>query len=476
MSNTVKEKKQPSFGYALMTMIVCFAFVLIPTIFFKANIRVMFLLAWLLAYPLCMHLGNTFQELQSGMLKFIPKCIMAMLLLLTVGSVVGAWCASGTIAYVMSLGLSIINPKFFLATAFLVCLIFACMAGTSFGTCGTVGVALMGVAIGMGINELVAAACIISAALIGDGLSPMSDTPNVIAGTTGVDLVEAIKFQLPMTIPVAVLTFVYYVILGASGQLQVADTSTIKELIGQINDTYHMGPVCLIPIAIVLILLVLHFPTIPSLMLGAVSGALVAWLVQGQSLISVINVMYNGYQVNSDVELINSLFSRGGILNMVGTALLFIFSFGLFGILNECHILETLVAPLCTKVNGRFSGYVCTIILGFIALFSSSASFSEVFTCNIMKEVYEEKGMDLRDLTRAATVGTFALQLYIPYVLMVQTVCGYLNVDGIAVMRHYVTSPLYLIVCLIIVGFNLDKKFCKFLFKNEKEDVINVKN
>ena len=59
---------------------------------------------------------------------------------------------------------------------------------------------------------------------------------------------------------------------------------------------------------------------------------------------------------------------------------------------------------------------------------------------------------------------------------MVQTVCGYLNVDGIAVMRHYVTSPLYLIVCLIIVGFNLDKKFCKFLFKNEKEDVINVKN
>lgn len=469
MGKIRKEKKQPTFGYALMVMVVCFAFVLIPTIFFNANIRTMFFLSWLLAYPLCMNLGYSFSELQSGQLKFIPKCIMPLLLLLAVGSVVGVWCASGTIAYVMKLGLSIINPKFFLATAFLVCLIFACMAGTSFGTCGTVGVALMGVAIGMGINELVAAACIISAALIGDGLSPMSDTPNVISGTTGVDLVESIKFQLPMTVPVMVITLAYYFILGASGHLQTADTSSIQTLIGQIGETYVLSPVCLLPIAIVLVLLVLHFPTIPSLMCGAVSGGIVAWLVQGKPLMSVINVMYNGYSVNSDVELINSLFSRGGIISMVGTSLLFIFSFGLFGILNECHILETLVAPLCTKVKGRFSAYVCTIALGFIALFSSSASFSEVFTCNIMKEVYEQKGLDLRDLTRAATVGTFAIQLYVPYVLMVQTVCGYLNVDGIAVMRHYITSPLYLIICLLVVGLNLDKRFCKFLFKEKQK-------
>lgn len=191
MKNTVKEKMQPTFAYALLVMVICFAFVMIPTIFAGVNIRVMFLLSWLLAYPLCMRLGYSFQELQNGMMAFIPKCIMPMLLL-TIGSVVGAWSASGTIAYVMSLGLQIINPQYFLATSFIVCLIFACMAGTSFGTVGTVGVALMGVAIGMGIDELVAAACIISAALIGDAVSPMSDTPNVISGSSGVDLFEAI--------------------------------------------------------------------------------------------------------------------------------------------------------------------------------------------------------------------------------------------------------------------------------------------
>lgn len=468
MGNIKREKKMPTFGYALFTMIVCFAFVMIPTIVAGVNIRVMFLLAWLLAYALCMKLGYRFQELQNGMLSFIPKCIMPMLLLLAVGSVVGTWCASGTIAYVMTLGLKIINPQYFLATSFLVCLIFACMAGTSFGTVGTIGVSLMGVAIGMGINELLAASCIISAALIGDGISPMSDTPNVICGSSGVDLIEGIKFQLPLCIPVAVLSLLFYLLLGTTGNVQTADTSSIQELILQVEETFNLGPVCLLPIVLVLVLLVIKFPTIPALILGSVFGGAVAWLVQGESLVSVIGYMYNGFSINSDVELINSLFTRGGIINMVGTALLFIFSFGLFGILNECHILEVLVSPLLAKVKGRFSAYVCTIILGFIALFSSSASFSEVFTCNIMKEVYEKKGLDMRDLTRAATVGTFAIQLYVPYVLMVQTVCGYLSVDGVAIMRYYVTSPLYLLICLIIVALDLDKKLFKGMFKEEK--------
>lgn len=467
MGKENKVKQKPSFAYAAFVMIVCFAFVMIPTIVAGVNIRVMFLLSWLLAYPLCMKLGYTFNELQAGMMKFIPKCIMPMLLLLTIGSVVGTWCASGTIGYVMVLGLKIINPQYFLATTFIVCLVFACMAGTSFGTVGTVGVALMGVAIGMGIDPLIAAACIISAALIGDGVSPMSDTPNVISGSAGVDLFDSIVFQLPMTIPVALITFLYYLIMGATGKVQTADTSSIQQLITDIEGTYHMGVVCLLPILIVLVLLVMKFPTIPALMLGAVSGGAVAWIVQGESLKDIIGFMWNGFAVESENALIVSLFTRGGIMSMVGTALLFIFSFGLFGILNECQILETLVEPILGKVNGRFSGYVCTILLGFIALFSSSASFSEVFTCNIMKEVYEAKGLDKRDLVRAATVGTFALQLYIPYVLMVQTVCGYLDVDGVAVMRHYITSPLYLIVCLVIVGFNLDKKLFKGLFKEK---------
>ncbi len=74
-----KEKKMPSFGYAAFVMIACFAFIMIPAAVMGAKIHVMFLLSWLIAIPLCMRLGFTYQDLQSGMIKFIPKCIVPVL-------------------------------------------------------------------------------------------------------------------------------------------------------------------------------------------------------------------------------------------------------------------------------------------------------------------------------------------------------------------------------------------------------------
>ena len=122
----------------------------------------------------------------------INKLQKHFVLILIIGGLIGAWCASGTIAYITALGLKMINPQYFLATAFAITFICACFTGTSFGTCGTIGVALMGVAAGMGIDTYWAASAILCAAVIGDGLSPLSDTPNVIAGATNVDVFKSV--------------------------------------------------------------------------------------------------------------------------------------------------------------------------------------------------------------------------------------------------------------------------------------------
>ena len=158
-----KEKKQTTFGFAALVMITCFAFIMIPGALLGAKIHVMFLLSWLIAFPLCMYLGYSYKELQSGMIGFIPKCVVPVLLILTIGALIGSWCASGTIAYITYLGLQVINPRYFMATAFVVTLICACFTGTSFGTCGTIGVALMGVALGMGLDPYWAASPILCA-------------------------------------------------------------------------------------------------------------------------------------------------------------------------------------------------------------------------------------------------------------------------------------------------------------------------
>lgn len=454
----MKEKKETTFGFAAFAMIACFAFIMIPGAVLGAKIHVMFLLSWLIAFGLCMTRGYSYKELQSGMIKFIPKCIVPVLLILTIGAVIGSWCASGTIAYITYLGLQIISPKYFLATAFVVTLICACFTGTSFGTCGTVGVALMGVALGMGLDPYWAASAILCAAVIGDGISPLSDTPNVIAGSSEVDMFESVKFQLPMTIPVAIITFIIYLVMGAMGGVQSADTSAISELVTAIGSSYNLGIHCALPIVLVFALLILKMPAIPSLLLGSLSALVVACTAQGQSFKSVIGAMWSGFTLESENAMVAKLFSRGGISGMTGTCVLIIFSFGLFGILNEAKVLDTLVQPLGKVVKSRLSGVICVVILGFLANLSGSASFSEVFTGNIMAPVYDEAGLNKLDLTRAATVGCLVFSMFIPFVVMPATVTASLGVDAVKMIPYYISMPIYLVVLLLVTGLNLDKK------------------
>ena len=143
---------------------------------------------------------------------------------------------------------------------------------------------------------------------------------------------------------------------------------------------------------------------------------------------------------------------------MTGTCFLIIFSFGLFGILNTAKVLDTLVVPLAERINSRLSGVICVIILGFLGNLSSSASFSEVFTGNIMGPVYAKAGLDKRDLVRAAVVGCLVFSMYVPFVVMPATVTASLGVDAVAMIPYYISMPIYLVVILVITAFNLDRK------------------
>ena len=138
-----KTKQKPSFGYAALTVLLAFGIIMVPAVFLGARTQPLFLISWLITIPLCMRLGYTYKELQTGMMQFMARCLTPMTIVLCVGAMVGLWNASGTVAIVTKVCLSVIDPKFFMVMAFFICLVFSLFTGTSFGTCGTAGVALM---------------------------------------------------------------------------------------------------------------------------------------------------------------------------------------------------------------------------------------------------------------------------------------------------------------------------------------------
>lgn len=469
-----KTKQKPSFGYAALTVLLAFGIIMVPAVFLGARTQPLFLISWLITIPLCMRLGYTYKELQTGMMQFMARCLTPMTIVLCVGAMVGLWNASGTVAIVTKVCLSVIDPKFFMVMAFFICLVFSLFTGTSFGTCGTAGVALMGVGLSMGLSPVVVAAPIITGAFFGDAFSPLSDSTNVASGSVGTDLFKTIKYQATMTVPSILICAVIYFIWGATMDSSTADISTIGEVIGGIDAHYKLGFVTVIPLVVVLVMLLLKVPSIPSIISGAVTGFLVTWLYQGYTFTETVSYMWSGFAMNSEDAFLTKIFSRGGITSMSGTAFMFIFAFGLFGLLSTAGIIDKIVEPLTKRMTGRLSSTLGTVVLGFIAnITSASGNFSFIFTGSLLKPVYEQNKLNKYDLTRAMTVGCLLSGLLVPWNSNPLTVCGFLDVEVIDMIPYMFAPFITFVVLMVITATGIDKKFSKMA--RGEEDAVEGK-
>ena len=160
--------------------------------------------------------GARWSYIQQGMLQGIQHAMSSILILLVVGTLIGVWIASGVVPMLITWGLQLLSPTWFLAAACLVCGVVSLVTGSSWTTAGTVGVALIGVAQGLGVPLPMAAGAIVSGAYFGDKMSPLSETTNLAPGIVGVDLFEHIRHMVFTTAPSMIIALVLFAVLGMS--------------------------------------------------------------------------------------------------------------------------------------------------------------------------------------------------------------------------------------------------------------------
>ena len=69
-------------------------------------------------------------------------------------------------------------------------------------------------AISMGINIPLVAGAVFGGAIFGDHSSPISDTTIMSCATTGCDIIDHVKSQMPYVLIFAAISLVLYVVLG----------------------------------------------------------------------------------------------------------------------------------------------------------------------------------------------------------------------------------------------------------------------
>lgn len=401
MNKTSNNIKQPSLSFAVAILVIVIAVMAIGMVVFGANLQTMMFFCWLIIMPAGVMLGWKFTDIEDMAYEMMKKVMQPSMILLAVGAMIGAWIMSGTVPTLIYGGLKIITPQFFLVTTLFLCAVVSLFTGTSWGTIGTAGLAMIGVGAGMGIPAGMTAGAIICGAYFGDKMSPISDSTNLAPALAGGKVMNHIKHMLWTTVPSFIITAIIFTVLGLKyGSLQI-DYSQINEVTAALSANFKLGIIPLLPAFLVFFLLFTNKPPVPSLLLGALAGVLVAILYQGADIKSALSCLYSGFKSSSGTAFIDTLLSRGGISSMYGTVGLFLFALGLGGMLNGTGILNTILHSFSSKIKSVRGLVLVTMAVSYLSnMIGATISFAAVMTGTLMQPLFKEMRMRPENLSR----------------------------------------------------------------------------
>ena len=261
MDEPSREIKKPSLLDAIIPVISLIS-MLAGTVYlfgldsFGPN-QVALILAAAIAAVIGIKNGHTWREIERGMIETISMSLQAILILLMVGALIGAWILSGTVPSMIYYGVQLMSPDYFYLTACLVCALLGFSIGSSWTVAGTLGIGLMGIAAALDLSLPMSAGAIISGAYFGDKLSPLSETTNLAAAVTSNDLFDHIQHMLWTTVPAILITLLIFFVLGLGNNSGVVIEDIIN-LQNAMDQAFHISPIMLIPLFVLLTLSLIH--------------------------------------------------------------------------------------------------------------------------------------------------------------------------------------------------------------------------
>lgn len=456
-------KRLPNLAEVLFTLIGFGVIMFVFIVVFELPIHLALLASWFLTFAVGLKIGHKYKDMQDGLLKGIYDGLEAVLILITVGALIGTWIAGGIVPSIIYYGLSVIDPNIFLLTTFFICTVTSIATGTSFGSAGTAGIAMMAIGASFGFPLPLVAGAVISGCYVGDKLSPISDTTVMTASLAKVDLIEHIKSMLRVSIPAWVIAGILFLITGffyqGSGDLSAA-TSTMVAL----QEYFHIGWYMLIPAVIVIVLLALRMPSIPVIVFGALLGSIWAYLFQGVPILNAVNIMYAGSVVESGVEFIDNLLNRGGIVFMLDVIALIILALGVGGIMSKIGIIQAVGDYLAKWATNPGKLTTATMASGFMGNIFGAAYVSLITATKITEHNYDRMKIDRRVLSRNTEAGGTITTPMVPWsdggVFMAATL-------GVSTLSYlpFLWFNLLVVIISLIYGFTN-----KFIWRTDELD------
>ncbi|GGE81042.1 Na+/H+ antiporter NhaC [Priestia taiwanensis] len=402
----MKQARLPSMIEIMLMLTMFLGVVFSFTAIYELPIQLALFISWFFVIILGLYLGHKYGELQEAITKGITNGLEAILILIAVGALIGTWIAGGVVPTLIYYGLEFIHPSIFLLATLLICSITSIATGTSWGTVGTAGIAMMAIGEGLGFPLPLVAGAVLSGAYFGDKLSPLSDSTVLAATMARVEVMAHVRAMLYLDVPAYIITAIMFTVAGFMYGGGNVDLGNIEFLKAALQDQFTIEVWILAPAVIVIGLLALKQPSMPTIAAGALLGAIWAVVFQGMDVEAAIGTAYNGFAIESDIKFMNDLLNRGGINGMLGSVMVIILGLGFGGLLEKLGVLKVIVSKFEKKMNSAGNVTLSTIVVAFLAnVFGCAMYVSLILTPKIMQESYDKLHIDRRVLARNSEVG-----------------------------------------------------------------------
>ncbi|CAI8271984.1 MAG: Malate-2H(+)/Na(+)-lactate antiporter [Flavobacteriia bacterium] len=390
--------------------------------------QVILLLSGLLAMIVGRQMGVEWDTLFQAVGKSIANSATAMVILLLIGGLAASWLLGGVVPAMIHYGLELLDPTFFLPASLIICAAVSLATGSSWSTTATMGIALIGIGKAMGISEAMTAGAVISGAYFGDKLSPLSDTTNLAPAMAGTDLFTHIRYMAWTTVPsisIALIAFVF-IGLGSAENAEVQQAVYIQEVLEM---HFHMTPWLFAAPAVVVLLIALRVPAIPSIFSGIAAGLICALLFQSE-LLSILrstddaeglyrllmDTVAQGLSVSTESEMVNELLNTSGMKGMLGTIWLILSAMVFGGAMEGAGLLRVISERLLRLARTDFSliGTTSATSIG-LNLTASDQYLAIVVPGRMYAQAYEERGLAPENLSRTLEDAGTVTSVLVPW-------------------------------------------------------------
>lgn len=396
----------------VLTALIVYGLILRPLAFEQPQLplEIVFILAATATVLQLLLTGHRWPDIQDTIIRKFQKALPAFFILFCIGMVIASWIVSGTIPMLVYFGLKSIDPAYLYVLSFIAPIIFSSLTGTSWGSVGTIGVVLIGIAMALEANLGITAGAIIGGAYFGDKLSPLSDTTNMAALGADVDLYDHIRSMLWTTLPSAVLAAGIYFWMGTVYPPKVTggELEQLQPFLKTVDSMFEFSWWLLLPPLIVLLGSLFRMPTVPSLIASILAACVLALYFQPFSLTDVIASVHKGFDVEmaswvEEVpEKVKILLNRGGLYALNDPIIIAFMVFIFIGAMDHIRAMPTVVQRCLSSVRSPRLTILGTLFLTAVTnAFTSSQYATSFIIGDAFKSKYDEQQIDRNVLSRS---------------------------------------------------------------------------